>query len=385
MSTLKSFERYGRVLICSILSGMGHKRAGDAIMHGIEMLDSTTRVRHINVLNYIPVSYRLIYKEMYEIITKNIPAIYSILYHASKNKVPKVWKTFHQTARMHRMKNLHAFIDGFEPDVILSTHYVTSMILSEMKRMGIINAPLIGVCTDFGLHAYLVRSHIDMYLLPTQRTAQCLMDFGWKKPYTVTGMPVEPSIIKEVSHTQLYREWGLRPDCKTILLIGTNFSSSLIDSIFRQFQKVSGSIQVIALAGRQKAPIRYLRRKEKKYNFTIRVFGFTDRILDMMKIADLVISKPGAMTVAEILSSGTPFIALKPIPGQERINIQMLEEEGAARMVTHITRLPAAINEMLYDVKTVEHYRRNILRLAKPNATFNIAALILSDFISKHR
>ncbi len=49
-----------------------------------------------------------------------------------------------------------------------------------------------------------------------------------------------------------------------------------------------------------------------------------------MAAADLVMTKPGGLTISECLAMGRPMLLTSPIPGQEEHNAGYLMEEGAA-------------------------------------------------------
>ena len=51
---------------------------------------------------------------------------------------------------------------------------------------------------------------------------------------------------------------------------------------------------------------------------------FTNEVYKFMKTADLVITKPGGLTVSEALASGLPMVIFDAIPGQEKENADFL-------------------------------------------------------------
>ena len=61
-----------------------------------------------------------------------------------------------------------------------------------------------------------------------------------------------------------------------------------------------------------------------------RVFGFVDFMDELMAVSDLLITKPGGITVSESIATGLPMILIEPIPGQEEANADYLVEQGAA-------------------------------------------------------
>jgi len=47
-------------------------------------------------------------------------------------------------------------------------------------------------------------------------------------------------------------------------------------------------------------------------------------------MSDIIVTKPGGVTTAEVLARSLPMIIVKPIPGQEQSNTAYLTKEGAA-------------------------------------------------------
>ena len=56
--------------------------------------------------------------------------------------------------------------------------------------------------------------------------------------------------------------------------------------------------------------------------------GFTNEMHKLMAASDLVVTKPGGLTVSECLALGKPMLLISPIPGQEEHNAGFLMEEG---------------------------------------------------------
>ena len=54
----------------------------------------------------------------------------------------------------------------------------------------------------------------------------------------------------------------------------------------------------------------------------------------IMRRASLLIGKPGGLTSAEAMASGTPMLIIRPLPGQERGNTEMLVRNGAAQRLS---------------------------------------------------
>jgi len=47
-------------------------------------------------------------------------------------------------------------------------------------------------------------------------------------------------------------------------------------------------------------------------------------------VADVIVTKPGGLTTAEALAKKLPMVLIDPLPGQEELNAEFLERNGAA-------------------------------------------------------
>lgn len=61
----------------------------------------------------------------------------------------------------------------------------------------------------------------------------------------------------------------------------------------------------------------------------LRAIGFTGEMEKLMAAADLVVTKPGGLTISRCLALGRPMLLASPIPGREEHNAGYTMEEGA--------------------------------------------------------
>ena len=64
----------------------------------------------------------------------------------------------------------------------------------------------------------------------------------------------------------------------------------------------------------------------------IEVVGFTDRVYEYMAQADLVLTKPGGITLFESIFSELPMLAWEPFLEQEKLNARFLVKRGLGRV-----------------------------------------------------
>jgi len=59
-----------------------------------------------------------------------------------------------------------------------------------------------------------------------------------------------------------------------------------------------------------------------------------DMMPRLMEAADVVITKPGGLTVSECIAMRRPILAIDPIPGQEERNVEFILERGYGKLAT---------------------------------------------------
>jgi hypothetical protein len=104
----------------------------------------------------------------------------------------------------------------------------------------------------------------------------------------------------------------------------------------------------------------------------VHVRGFTEQMDELMAAADLLVTKPGGLTVSEALARGVGMVLVHPVPGQEERNSDFLLENGAAIKVNHIPTLAHKVTGLLTDAPRLQQIKRSARWLGRPCAAFAI-------------
>ncbi|MEZ5332882.1 MAG: UDP-N-acetylglucosamine--N-acetylmuramyl-(pentapeptide) pyrophosphoryl-undecaprenol N-acetylglucosamine transferase [Thermoanaerobaculia bacterium] len=111
-----------------------------------------------------------------------------------------------------------------------------------------------------------------------------------------------------------------------------------------------------------------------------RVCGFVDDVAGAMADADLVVSRAGAITLAEVCAAGRAslLVPLSLAGGHQADNAAELERAGAARVAgADVEGLTARLAELLARPELLVEMGRRARSLAKPRAAEEIADLVL--------
>ncbi|MBM3255826.1 MAG: hypothetical protein FJZ08_05950 [Candidatus Omnitrophica bacterium] len=365
-----------RIILMYISEVSGHHSATIAIEKAIKTLSPHTEILNINAFNYTnPISEKIV-NSLYMGLIKNTPRIWDYLYDnpVVVKKVKKIKENIH---RMNSPK-LKLLFDKFKPDVVACTQAFPCGMVADFKKTYNSDMPLVAVLTDYIPHSYWIYDNIDYYITPSEEVAARLAKKGVDsfkiKPL---GIPFNPKFTQPVIKEQSLEKLGLDPGLVTILIMGGGQGLGPIKTIVKTLKKVKLDFQEIVITGTNKKLYRSLKKKIKKYKKKMLLYGYTDNINELMGVSDIIITKPGGVTTAEALAKGLAMVVVKPIPGQEANNTAYLMQQGAAIKAASATKINLVIEELLGNPHKLKGLHESAMRIAKPNASFDIARLLL--------
>lgn len=238
-------------------------------------------------------------------------------------------------------------IRAFGPDVIVITEMWPAVLLSPLKERGAVAVPAVGVFTDYGVHDLWVQPGIDHYCVASADMAMTLSAAGVERArISVTGIPLMPGFRYPPCQEEARSALGIDPGRATILLLGGGLGLG-VEAVARQMADSGMEAQWLVAAGHNPAAIERLRALADAFP-RLKVFGWTERIEQLMRAADVVVGKPGGLTVAEAMACGRPLLATHCLRGQEGFNVRFLEAHDVGRLVPDAD-LAAALAALLAD------------------------------------
>jgi len=201
----------------------------------------------------------------------------------------------------------------------------------------------------------------------------------------VTGNPVRLSITdSKVSREEAIRFFNLDPARTTVLSVGGSLGAKSInealDARLEEWQKKG--IQLIWQTGK---PFALSAAERTSANPVVRSFDFITRMDMAYAAADVVISRAGAMAIAELRVVGKPSI-LVPYPfaaeDHQTANAVALVNQRAAIMVKDADAMkelvPTALN-LAEDDNRKQELKKNIQHMAIADADKRISSAILEE------
>jgi UDP-N-acetylglucosamine--N-acetylmuramyl-(pentapeptide) pyrophosphoryl-undecaprenol N-acetylglucosamine transferase len=202
----------------------------------------------------------------------------------------------------------------------------------------------------------------------------------------VTGNPIRPGIanVSYLSKKEALDHFGLKEGKKTMLAVGGSLGAkSINEAIATNLDEIKKyDMQLIWQTGKTEAA------KWKEYakgKPNIWVSDFITQMEYAYAAADIVISRAGAMTVAELCVVEKPVVFV-PYPfaaeDHQTVNAKNLVQKGAACMVNDneaIEKAVPLIIEIMQDEQQQQHFKHNISQYAIINADEHIAKEILES------
>lgn len=369
-----------RLLILSASVGAGHLRAAQAVELALKAVEPEAEVRNQDTLELTNRTFRRLYGQAYLDLVNRAPHVLGYLYDLLDRPRGPTQKSDRLRILVERL-NLRKVLKLLqrEPwDLIINTHFLSAEIIASLRRDKEVNTPHMTVTTDYETHRLWVTEPCDHYCTATEEGAAYLEYWGVNgRNITVTGIPIHPAFSKPQDRTTCLRSQGLVGDRTVILQLAGGFGVGPIEKIYRGLLEMNVPLEIVSVAGRNEAIKKELERIEVPLRHRSRIIGFTETIHELMAVADLVISKPGGLTTSEVLASGAAMAIINPVPGQETRNSDFLLESGAAIKINNVATLPYKLSKLLTDEVRLRQLKQNAVRVARPQAAFDVAKIAL--------
>ncbi len=204
----------------------------------------------------------------------------------------------------------------------------------------------------------------------------------------VTGLPVHPRFYQQADDVlSLKQKYNLDPERFTLMmLMGANGSQSLYHYC-RLIERLNLPIQIIACCGKSAGLKAQLEMFAKTAKTPIQVLGFTREIAELMQVSDLLLTKPGSVSIAESITQNLPLLidASSYIMWQERGNDEYIEKHKIGKAFRSRQGLEAILSLLVTQPKHYAELKQNIQNFPKQNSTAIIAEHLVNAGESEHR
>lgn len=402
-----------KVMILSASTGGGHMSASKNIKEYLKSKNINSII--VDAIEYISPFLNKTINEIYSYVALKKPKIWKIMYNTSNKKtINKILLGINNIIS----KKLLPLLEDYNPDVIITTHPFTTEMISNLKIHRIINIPLVCVMTDYAPHRTWINPGVDAYIVANSDMIETMEKIGVEKSIIYPfGIPIDYAFYaKHTKNTRdkIFEEINLDPEVPTILIMAGKGGYANIDKIYAELQNINLNFQIIVITGKNQQlydKIKYLSQgkiykkhkiklpskilklnsklrlklkiKRKRLKNSInksklkktKVIYYTNEVEKYMGISDLIITKPGGLTVSEALACGLPMALFNAIPGQEEENADFLVNKNMAIKLEN-NNISNTIENLLNNPEKLYYMKKSCENFNKSDSLKNILGIL---------
>lgn len=333
-----------KIIILTAKCGMGHYSVAKTLKEELEMQGNQAEIVDFYELIF-PKLNKLIYAIFNSMVSK-FGRIYNFFYKFSAN-------SNFMPLRKVIAKKLENLLGDKEIKIVISTFPVCSNYASAYKKYKRRDLKLYTYITDVDVNKEWITPETDMYCVASILTKRQLESYNINsEKILITGIPV-----KNEFKTNIINRYKKIPE---ILIMGGGLGLFHdTENVLKELIK-NKNIHITLIAGKNKKIFdKYINKYE---NLT--VIGYTNTVYNYMKKADLIVTKPGGITVFEAINSKTPIYALIPFLSQEIGNAKFIERNGIGLVAWENTNLSAKnIISLVNSEKRLANMKQNMSRI----------------------
>ncbi len=367
-------DKLPHVLFLFSDTGAGHRSAAQAIIEALEIYfpnQVTTEMLDFFV-EYAPPPFDMAvttYAPMAQ-----VPDLWELGYKLSNGKYRS--KLVQEVLWPYIRKAAERLVEEHPCDLFLSVHPIINTPI--LRTLGAAHKPYLIVITDMvTTHAFWYNKNATFTLAPTEEAKQRGLDIGLSDSVIqVVGQPIADHFRRPSATKQALREkLGWPQDGIIALIVGGGEGMGPIEETVRAIDQACLDLSMAIIAGRNEALKDDLEHAD--LNTDTIVYGFVDNMPDLMNAADIILTKAGPGTISEAFTAGLPIVLYSRMPGQEEGNVDYVVEKGAGVWAPYPEQVVTILRYWLDHPKERMKVARTSKRLARPDASRDIAKKVI--------
>ena len=278
---------------------------------------------------------------------------YDLIYDLSRNRLFSM--LFNLYISSFNCNNIRDKIIKSDSDIVIATHPYAVQLVTKLKRLRKIRLPLISVVTDYIATYTYTSSEVDHYIVASDYTKGDLMNLGiYQNKISACGIPIRKKFYNK-NHIA-------SKDLRIMLMSGMCGCLSMKDMAYDIIKNTNARLKVIA--GGDKQLIKTLQNgfKEEIASSRLEIYEYVKNIDELMDNSDLLITKPGGISITEAIIKNLPMIIPFRSSGQERYNAKFLEENHLAIVLDNKENLASVINKL--DMDELKSKRKRLMQFS---------------------
>jgi processive 1,2-diacylglycerol beta-glucosyltransferase len=366
-----------KILIISVKAGAGHLKAAEAVEAAFAKYQPSVEVKNVDLLDYSNELIKYLYGKMYLDVVKAIPELYAYSYKHYESSKKFIKPRF--LIDKFNFNDIFRMVEDFNPDAVVATHFISEAVLENYRRKKKKQFRIAVTLTDYEFHPVWLVSNVDLYFTATEEVKRSLLFYEIPPEKIVTsGIPVHPKFSEEKDRKKLLAKFGLNNQSPIILISAGSFGVTPLGEVISDFGAIEDEFQIMVVCGNNAELRKDLEKRQKSELRLKKIFGFVDFMDELMAISNLLITKPGGITVSESIAVGLPMIFIEPIPGQEEANADYLIEQGVGVKARNLPVLLHKLGLLIRNPDKLTDMSKRAKAVSRPYAAKTIAEKVIN-------
>lgn len=378
-------ENKKKIIILSSSGGGGHTAVARALTSYFDGTYNTHIVSNFfdDILGPLDPTHRLSDNKI------SGEKIYNILlankWYRAINWYYKLGSWYYNTLRRKKSLDLiKKYFVHHKPDLVISViPLVNKLVLDAAQEL---NIPFLLVPTDLDIRTFIAKIKAPRYSkfhfavpFETPRALAALHHAHIPTHATsTTGFVVRPDFFEPKDRGAIKNEYGVPAEKPVILLLLGAVGVEKIINVAQEITHIKTPAHLIICIGRNETLRKQIAAIKFPDHITHTVVGFTERMSDLMAIADVFITKSGSVSVNEALYMNLPMIldATSPLLNWEAKNHAFVNSNGFGVSLKNLDDLPALLDDLLGSNHKLLSYQHNLQQFEKKHAGNEIKNII---------
>ena len=370
-----------KILIVYASYGSGHRSVAEYVYEYFKEHSNDLEIKIIDIMEYGNFIAKLNVK-MFNLCFKFQNSFSSTIgYELFDSKIAT--SPYKEIVRLLFKSDLTTDILAYKPDVLIATHFFGGIVMGKINKKYKLNTKIITIITDYASHAIWLQNHKreNAIVVSNEIVGRELLKFGVPAEKIFPfGIPLSSKFKKVDANTSKIKfKYNIKNHNLTFLFFGGgSLGSSYTYGYLKEILKLKLNINIIFVSGKnvklQNRCNNYIKRENIK---NVTVLGFTKDISNLLNIADVVITKPGGLSVTEALEMKTPMILIPGNGGQENHNAKFVTKNHFGLRIRNARQLAKTVKKLTENKKIIHEMYQNLKNYEENTSVQKLFNLVL--------
>jgi processive 1,2-diacylglycerol beta-glucosyltransferase len=326
-----------RVLILSADVGEGHAAAARALADQIDNSPEQAEVTIIDGLAAMGRVLRPVVEDGYRVQLRLMPWTYTLVYWLLEHIAPIRWFA-RRLLWLLGSRPLARCIAEYDPDVIVSTYPAVTVVLARLRRTKVVDCPTVATITDLTGLFFWAQPGIDMHLVMYGESLPSVERIAGQGSVRLVRPLISADFLGPRCPLQARRTLGLPEQGRMVVVSGGGWGVGDIEGAVRELSKLTEVSSIVCLAGRDEE-LRDKLSGDFSREPRVHVYGFTDKMPQLLAAADVLVHSTGGVTCLEAKAAGTPVVSYGLPVGHARLNTRAMATLDLLRLANNTDEL----------------------------------------------